>query len=166
MSELVEILENVISGELTKIAAEAVDVRDRMETGTIDDDVVRLHEMLVHNRAGLDRLQAIAAALVLRKARASAHLRACQADLDDAYMKAATKKTVGFSDYATAKEKDAHFSLGTVAETMEQRKAENAFRDVEAVAEFVRTILRAAEGAHRDLELRVRMINLSSQLDR
>ena len=163
-----EILENVFvhAAPLTKVAAEAASARDEMIGNTASDDVVELHETLVHNRARIERVQAIAATLTLYKAKAAANLREAQAAYDDAYMSAAVKPQVGFSDYSTAKEKDSFYGSQIVGETMAVRKAENAFRDAEAVLDFVRVILRGMEGTHRDTETRVRLISLRGPLDR
>ncbi len=167
MSSLAEALASLVSGEnLAKRAAEVADARDHMIPSTDDEDVQAIHSALVHNRAQIERVQAIAASLVLYKAKASKQYREAQAVYDDAYAKAAVKPQVGFSDYSTAKEKDSYYGSQIVGETMALRVAENIFRDAEAVTEFVRVVLRGMEGSHRDLETRVRLISLRGQLDR
>lgn len=125
-----------------------------------------LHETLVVNRGMIERLESLTATLGFWKTRTAQAVAARKAEYDDAYMQAATKKNVGFSDYASAKEKDAHFALGTIEQTMKLRKAEATHRDVDAAWDYCRILLRGAEGVQRDMELRIRLISLRSQLER
>lgn len=164
---LSEALAHLIDGaNLTKVAALIGDARDRMIPNEDNEDVVAMRTALVQNRAQIDLVQSHVASLVLYKAKAAANLRDAKAAYDDAYAKAALKPQVGFADFSTAKEKDAHYGSQAVAETIELRKAENAFRDAEAVLEFARILLRAMEGVHADINTKIRLINLSSTLDR
>lgn len=166
---MIEILESVIAGpDLAKIAAVVAGARDDMLPATDADDPQTLMDQLLHNRAQIERAQAVVASLVLVKAKASRGLRDAQGAYDDRYAEAARSPKIGFGGdtYTTAKEKDAVYGAEAVAEQIALRIAENRFRDVEAVAEFSRQILRGMEGTHRDMETRIRLISLRGQLDR
>ena len=166
---MIEILESVIaSDDLAKVAATVASARDEMVPADDNDDPQTLLDQLVHNRAHIERAQAVSAALVLVKAKASRALREAQGAFDDAYAAAALKPSVGFGGdtYTTAKEKDALYGSQAVAEQIALRMAENRFRDVEAVTEFCRQVLRGMEGSHRDMDTRIRLISLRGQLDR
>jgi len=166
VSEYREILESVIQErpDLVKVLGEVAETRERAMRGSVDDDPATLHEILVHNRGLIERLQTLTTALAMRRHMAVQKMKDAQARRDDAYMHSATAKTVGFSDYASAAEKDAHYSLGALDEIMALRKAESLFRDVDAAYEFARSTLRGMEGSHRDLEVRIRLISLTGVL--
>lgn len=151
---------------LIEAITQARATRDDVRAARADDDMDALHAQLVVNRGMIERLEYLTSTLGFMKSRTEVAVAQRKAEYDDAYMRSATKKAVGFSDYATAKEKDAHFSLGTVDETIRLRKAENVHRDVLAAWDYCRTLLRGAEGVQRDMELRVRLISLRSQLER
>jgi hypothetical protein len=140
--------------------------RDDVRAAKADDGMDEMHQQLVVNRAMIERLEYVTSSLGFMKTRTEQAVAQRRAEYDDAYMAAATKKSVGFADYASAKEKDAHFALGTVQETLNLRKAEATHRDVTAAWDYCRTLLRGAEGVQRDMELRIRLINLRSQLER
>jgi hypothetical protein len=101
-----------------------------------------MHQQLVINRAMIERLEYVTSSLGFMRTRTEQAVATAKAEYDDAYMRAATKKTVGFADYASAKEKDAHFALGTVDETLRLRKLEANHRDVTAAWDYCRTLLR------------------------
>lgn len=167
-------LENTIA-EVTKGVApglmeaihQARDARDAVQSEHESGDHIEgIHAQLLINRANIERLEYLTSSLGLIKARTEQAVAQRKAEYDDAYMHAATKKSVGFSDYASAKEKDAHFSLGTVEQTIRLRKVESAHRDVVAAWDYCRSLLRGAEAVQRDVELRIRLISLRSNLER
>lgn len=170
MTDSVDALLPILAEGLQPVLVDAVTAaraaRDDVRSAHHEDGMDEIHQQLVINRAKIERLEAITSTLGLMKARSGSAVAAKRASYDDAYMHSATKKSVGFSDYASAKEKDAHAALGTIAETMELRKAENAHRDIDAAWDYCRILLRGAEGVQRDMELRIRMISLRSQLER
>lgn len=151
---------------LVDLVQQARAARDDVRAAKADDGMEELHQQLVVNRAMIERLEYLTSSLGLMKSRSEQWVSSAKAEYEDAYMRAATKPTVGFSDYATAKEKDAHFALGTIEQTMALRKAENNHRDVVAAWDYCRILLRGAEGVQRDMEMRIRLISLRSQLER
>lgn len=170
MSENLENALAVLSKDLAPVLIDAIeqarDARDGVRAVQADDDMDTLHQQLVINRAMIERLEHLTSTLGLMKSRTEQAVAQRRAEHDDAYMHSATKKNVGFSDYASAKEKDAHFALGTVDETLRLRKAEATHRDVAAAWDYCRILLRGAEGVQRDMETRIRLISLKSQLER
>lgn len=165
LQKAVEVLGKDMSPVLIEAVTSARDYREAVRHET-DDDVETIHATLVINRGMIERLEQLVAHLGFLRSRAAQVVATRKGEYDDAYVASATKKTVGFADYASAKEKDAHFALGTIDQTIALRKAEASYRDVDAAWEFCRTMLRGAEGVQRDMELRIRLISLRSQLER
>lgn len=151
---------------LVEALHEARSCRDSVRSTKPEDDISALHEQLVVNRAMIERLEYLTSSLGLMKSRTEAAVAQRKAEYDDAYVAAATKKTVGFSDYASAKEKDAHAALGTVNETINLRKAEATHGNVTAAYYYCRELLHGAQGCQRDMETGIRLISLRSQLER
>lgn len=160
-------LSTEVAPQIINTLQEATEIRNNVVAGEdVNEDPVVLHNYLLHNRAQIERLENLTAHLVLLKSRTAQLTANKRAAYDDAYMKAATKPSVGFADYATAKEKDAHFNLETVDETIQLRKAESLHRDVDSAWDYCRILLRGAEQTQRDIELRIRLISLTSSLEK
>lgn len=151
---------------LVRVLHEASDIRSLVKPGNAEDGPSEIHNQLLYNRAQIERLEFLTSRLVVLKSRTAQMVAKARNAYDDAYMKAATSPKIGFADYSSAKEKDAHFNANTIAETMELRKAEATHRDIDATWDMCRMLLRGAEGVQRDLELRMRLITLAGQLDR
>jgi hypothetical protein len=154
-----------MSEVLTTTLREVGEFRELIRAGDAEDDLFDMHQNLVHNRRLIERMEHITASLVVMKSRTASALASRRAAYDDAYMKAATAPGVSFGDYSSAKEKDAHYNLKTMDETIALRKAEQTHRDVEATHEYCRILLRGAEGVQRDLEARTRIVSLTSRLE-
>lgn len=170
LADIVDKLTEQLHPQLIKAVQGASEARAAAGQYAKDASVVdgpeELHEALIGSRAQIERLEYYVSQLVLLKAKTAQAVADRRGEYDDAYMKAATAKSVGFADYASAKEKDANFNLHTISETMKLRKAEKVHRDVDSAWDYCRILLRGAEGVHRDLEIRIRLISLSGQLDR
>lgn len=166
VSKILESLSSKVAPAIIHALKDASHARDMVIGGETDDGPAELHEQLLHNRRQIERLEHLTSQFVLLKSRAAQQVAAAQGAYDDAYMAAATKKSIGFGDYTSAKEKDAHFNLATVEETITLRRTLALHRDVESAWDFCRILLRGAEGVQRDLELRLRMISLTNSLER
>lgn len=151
---------------LKQTVLDAAECRAAIQTGVSEDDPVEFHTYLVKNRSLIERLEYLTSSLVLLKSRTDQAVQHRKGEYDDAYMKAASKPKVGFDDYTSAKEKDAQFNAAATEELYALRKAEAMHRDVYAAWDYCRILLRGAEGAQRDLETRIRLITLTSQLER
>lgn len=166
VSQILETLSSAVAPALISALEEASQARNLVKGGEATDGPSDLHDQLLHNRRQIERLEHLTGQFLLLKARSAQQVASRKGAYDDAYMAAATKKAVGFTDYTSAKEKDAHYNLATLAETLELRKANALYRDVESAWDFCRILLRGAEGVQRDLELRLRIISLNSSLER
>lgn len=157
---LVEALSKDVAPVLVQAVTEATEYRQRVEVPEEESDLDAIHSALIANRRLIERLEYLTASLVLVHSRAAKASAQAKGEHDDAYMRAATAPSVGFADYASAKEKDAHAQLATIEQTMAVRKAEAFYRDCDSAREYCRMMLRGAEGAQRDLELRLRIVSL------
>lgn len=170
MTDLTKILESLstqVAEPIIKVLRDVTELRQAMHGGTEEDSPHDLHRQLLENRWRIEQIEMKAATLTLLKSRTAQALADAKNAYADAYQAAATKKAVGFgSEYATAKEKDAHYNLSTLEETMMLRAQERQHRDVESAWEYCRMLLRGAEAMQQDLSLRVRLITLSSSLER
>ncbi len=170
LADLVDQLTEQMHGQLVKAIQQASEARaactELVRNAQIEDGPDELHQTILTTRAQIERLEYLTSQLVLLKAKSAQAVADRKAQLEDAYMKAATSKTVGFSDYASAKAQDAAHATKTIAETLALRKVERTHRDVDSAWDYCRALLRGAEGVHRDLEIRIRLITLSGQLDR
>lgn len=170
MADLFKVLESLstqVAEPIIKTLHEVTELRTSMSGGTVEDSPVELHRQLLENRWRIEQIEMKTATLTLLKSRTSQAVADAKNAYTDAYQAAATKSTVSFaSDYATAKEKDAHYNLSTLEETMVLRAQEKQHRDIESAWEYCRALLRGAEALQHDLSLRVRLITLSSSLER
>lgn len=168
MSDLNDLLRVLgdLSPVLVRAVEEATDLRTQMTSPPLESDVDAIEEALVHNRKILDRLEHLTARLVLVRSRAAKVLAQAKGELDDALARATTAPTVGFGDYASAEEKRGTYHAAALSEVLAHRKADAFYKDVDSSWDYCRMLLRGAEGAHRDLELRLRVLSLSMQLAR
>lgn len=169
MSDLPALLNTLSEGvnpTLIKACTDVSHARSMVMSGDHSDSLDEIHTNLVNNRHQIERIEEITATLLLLRSRTAQALAAKKAVYEDAYASSMTKRRPSFAEFTSAKEKDANAAAETVAEALEMRKAEKVHRDVESAHEFCRVLLRGAEGTHRDLELRIRIISLSSSLDK
>lgn len=166
LPELLSKLSKDVPEPLMKACEDATEARDLVKPGSIEDGVDDLHEQLLTNRVNIERMESLVASLTLLKSRTQQAVSARRGAYDDKYVQVATKPQVGFADYTSAKEKDAHFNAQVMEETWELRKAERLHRDADSAWDYCRLLLRGAEGVQRDLETRIRLITLRTQLER
>jgi hypothetical protein len=166
LSKLADSLSFEVAEKIIEAIKQAREFRDACPTGAIDDGPVTLHEHLLVTRANIERLEHLAAELGRVRSRTWQAKADAKDAYDDAFMHAATAKQVGFADYSSKEEKIASFDLKALTEKVAARKADRMHNDVDTAWQYVRTLLRGAEGLHRDLEVRIRMISLAGQLDR
>lgn len=166
LSELLVKLDAESQEAVVKALRAAKTAREHCEVGQEGDGPEELHKRLLLARANIDRLEHIAAELGRLKAKSQQAVADCRDEYDQAFADSATDKTVGFSDYATAKEKEAHHDLKAMKQKMAMRKAERRHRDIDSAWEYVRLMHRGAEGVRKDLDTRIRLITLAGQLDR
>lgn len=166
LQEIADSLSADLKAELVKAVTTAREARDACPSGTVEDDPGTLHEHLLLTRAQIERLEGLTATLGRIRSRVNGMVEDLKGEYEDAYMQAATSNSVGFGDYTSAKEKDAHYDLAAIKQKVALRKGQRTFRDVDASWNYCRTLLRGAEGVHRDLEVRIRLITLQGQLDR
>lgn len=165
---MIEDLLTALSQDLTPTCAvvikEARSVRDEVSVGEASDAVPDLHDRLLVNRAQIERLEYLTAQMLLARARTQQAVTDAKAEVDDAVMQTATKPSFKIGEYASAKEKEAHYALGSVEQTMRLRKAERLHRDVDSTWDYCRVLLRGAEQVQRDLESRIRIITITDRL--
>lgn len=166
LSDLALSLSKEMQPKLIDAVTKAREARESCPSGTVNDDPHILHEHLLMTRAQIERLEHLTAEIGLVRGRVMGAVQDTKGAYEDAYMTAATSNDVGFADYSSAKEKDANYDLRAIKEKIEHRKAERLHRDVDNAWQYCRTLLRGAEGVHRDLEVRIRLITLAGQLDK
>lgn len=166
LAEILSALSVKVVPALLTVVKEAEEARSLVRTGEIEDDPYSLHHQLLYNRKQIERLEYLTSQMVLMKSRAEQQVASARAAYDDAYQKAATKPSVGFSgDYSTAKEKDAYYNLSTVDETIRLRQTEALHRDSYSAWDYCRILLRGAEGVQRDLDQRIRLLTMQGRLE-
>ena len=166
LTTILNALSTEVSPKIISVLEEAHETRSKVKSGVVSDSPMDLHDQLLHNRQQIERLEFLTSELVLLKSRTVQEVQNRKGLYDDAYTAAATKPSIGFADFASAKEKDAHFALGAMDEQINLRKAEKLHRDVDSAWDYTRILLRGAEGVQRDLELRIRLISLTSSLEK
>lgn len=166
LPDLLKALSKDVPPTIIEACEDATRARELVKPGSVEDGPDDLHEQLLGNRVQIERMEYLVASLTLLKSRSQQSVAASRAAYDDAYAKSATKPSVGFTDYTTAKEKDAHHNLSAMAELVNLRTAEKTHRDVDSAWDYCRILLRGAEGVQRDLETRIRLITLRSSLER
>lgn len=170
-SDVFESLERLfvaLSVDLTPTCAqvlyEARAARELVHAGDPHDAVPELHEQLLHNRSRIDYLESLTSRMLLVRSRSQQAVSDAKAAVDDAVMNTAAKPSSRLGEYASAKEKEVHFALGAVEQTMTLRKAERLHRDVDSTWDYCRVLLRGAEQVQRDLEIRLRMLSVTGVL--
>lgn len=148
----------------TKVLGEITALRELVHVGETHDTVPDLHEQLLHNRAQIDIMEALTARMLLTRSRTQQAVSDAKGAVDDAMMNTATKPSARLGEFASAKEKEAHYMLGAVDQTMTLRKAERLHRDVDSTWDYCRVLLRGAEQVQRDLETRMRMLSVAGVL--
>jgi len=146
------------------LVKEAQQLRDSVELGTLADGPAELHKRLLQARACIDRLEAITRTISLLKGRTAIALDDAQYNLDDAYAKVVGKTRRG-DDYSTGKEREAGYSVGTVAEQVAWRRAKTADREAYTALEFCRSCQKGAESVRWDLDTVIRLLTLEGRLD-
>jgi hypothetical protein len=166
VDKILDSMSGEVPGVLIQAVKDAAEARSQVQSGELSDDPVTIHERLLYNRQQIERLEDLTSKFVLLKSRTAQSVAKAKGAYDDAYTAAATKPSIGFADFSSAKEKDAYFAAACVTEAIALRKAEALHRDVDSAWDYCRILLRGAEGAQRDLELRMRLISLTSSLER
>lgn len=153
--------------QLSQLMKEATEARHAIPQGDIDDGPHELHAQLLKARQATDKIEDILVRIqgALKSARLTE--RAAQQDVEDAEAAYVSKPKVSLSgDYATGKEKNAELLLATTDQRIVLRKAERQSTLLRDVLDYVRTLHSGANSARRDIDLRVRLIILQSQLEK
>jgi hypothetical protein len=152
--------------KLAAIITEAGKLRSSVEPGHISDTPQEIHSAILHTRAVLDRLEALTAHVGGKHALAVQQAEDCKAALQDKWNQSATApQGFGHSDSAP-RERYATYSLLTVQEDLNLRVAEREERKFAATLDLLRLMYRGVDGHRRDLELRVRLINIEGMLEK
>ncbi len=146
---------------------ECVELRKKLQgVFSNDDGPAKVHEALLRARAVLDRVEEIVVTLTRLKGRThSAYVTARHA-LKEAEDAAYTKRSVGFGEYVTGRERDAWASTQTVTERLEFKRLERLDSEVGAALEACKIIFRGIDGVRRDADTRLRFMTFERQLER
>lgn len=150
--------------QLIEAVKDAAQCRSQVYGGDESASLEEIHGHLIRNRSQIERLEYLTTTLALLRSRTTNIVATRRASYDDAYNKAATKPSIGFNEYTSAKEKDATANVAATGELFAFRKAEKLHRDVDSAWDFCRVLLRGAESAQRDIETRIRLITLTTSL--
>jgi hypothetical protein len=143
---------------------EAVELRESIPAPSVSDNIHSLHEQIVAARRAQDRLESIVGDLGLLRSRLRKLVAELQAEFDDKFAQNVINDRVG--EYSSAKAQDARYSAGALVELRNLRKAKKMLLDVEDVYDYVNLRFRGTDSARRDIDSRIRIINLESQLER
>lgn len=126
-----------------------------------------LHDHLVRVRASLDRVEGLQTDLVVLKGKVANKHAILKANYEDAWGASATSRRQSFSsDYSSAKERDAHHDLAAMKDKVALRQFEVVVRDVDTALEVVRTCHRGLDATRRDIDTRIRLLSVETQLER
>ncbi len=166
VEKMLSTLSSGVAPQIVSVLERITEVRTAVKAGTMEDTPVDLHTQLVFNRSQIEQMEVVVAQLTLLKARSENILAEKKGEYDDAYSQAAAKPSFSLGEFASAKEKDAHYSLAATTELFAVRKAEAFHRDVYSAWDYARSLLRGAEATQRDIDTRIRLITLQSNLER
>lgn len=149
---------------LSELLEEAQELRDRVSAGGMSDSLATLHDRLVTAGMARDRVEQILVTFLRAHGRAKESVADARAAYDQAWQQLATERKVGFSEYATAREREAAIDAKALKERMALLLAEKNERQIWTALEYVRQLSRGIDSVRRDIELRVRIITTESRL--
>jgi hypothetical protein len=123
-----------------------------------------LHDFLRLCRAKVDRLEAILGELTLHRGRLEKAVYQHKGSIEDAEVAALPKMKPG--DYTSAKERTVEFTLHSLDERREARKAETLLIDARTAHEYVRLLYWGVDNTRKETETRLRAITLVTSLER
>lgn len=150
--------EEIVAAALTSIEK----LRRVEKTWSTQDGPAELHEALIAHRRALDSMEPCVVALQRMHSRARDAATECRHKLEDAETKASALR----DEYTTAKEKDIHIRTQTVEERVALRRAERSREVFWDALEIGRIRHRGLNDSRRDLETRIRLISLTTSLER
>lgn len=143
---------------------EARQLREIADDIDLSDSVQDLHEQLVNFRRAQNRTEAILADAGLVRSRVRKLTDDLLAAYEDKFAENVLNDRTG--EYQSAKAQDARYKAGALTELRNLRRAKQMLADVEEVFEFVNIKHRGLDSARRDIDSRIRIISLESQLER
>ncbi len=112
------------------------------------------------------RLEGILTDVYRVRARTAEAVASCKALLDDNWNRQATSGRVGFAhEYSTGRERDAQYSLATVDEQVNLRRAENNHRCAETAVRIVELLHRGTRDLKRDLHASIQLLSIDTRLE-
>lgn len=153
---------STINPKLAALAVEANELRTiglSNESETLSD----LYERLLRARQSQDRLEAIVAELGRLRSRARIQVAQANDTYEDAWRAVMDKTKIG--EYSSAKEREAMYTSGAVQELINLRKAKRLAADVDEVYEYCLLKYRGLDAARREIDSRVRLINVQGMLE-
>lgn len=149
--------------QLIEVVTTADQLRRSVQQGApqVTDGPVELHIALVQHRKALDSLEAVVARTGRWKAHADRLVAERLEALDDAELNATRLK----DDYSSALEKNMHIRTQSLEQRVAHRKAVRFRDEVAEVHQYVTTLYRGLDGSRRDLDTRLRLISLQTQLE-
>ena len=130
------------------------------------DDPQSIHELLISCRHTTDQFEiALVKALTLR-GQAECELALAKAEVEEAEVSAANEVRKDAGMYASAKEKNVEFSLRTLTQRREERKAIEHYQQACYVVETIRLLHKGVDTTRQDVSTRLRAITLTTSLER
>ena len=144
----------------------ALRLRLMEQANSTGDDPQSIHELLVACRHTTDQFEiALVKALALRR-QAESELALAQAEVEEAEVSSANEVRKDTGLYASAKEKTVEFSLRTLEQRREQRKAQEHYRQACYVVDTLRLLHKGVDTTRQDVSTRLRAITLTTSLER
>lgn len=148
--------------KMAQVVAEAASLRPKAPP--FSAELETLHQSLVEAGAARYRLEELLATLSLLKNRSMDNAITAREAYEDKWREGATQGKVGFADYSSAKEKEAHYDLRALEQKIAWRRAEKEDREVTSALEFTRMCLKNVDALRWDLETRIRIKSIEGRL--
>lgn len=152
----------LVNPKLAELAVEANDLRDIGKTAE-DETLDQLHQRLVRARSNQDRLESIVAELGRLRSRARVKTAEAQDAYDDKWREVMNATKIG--EYSSAKEREGIYATGAINQLIALRSAKRTQADVEEVYEYCLLKYRGLDAARREVDSRVRLINVQGMLE-
>ncbi len=154
--------------QLVKLVSRARDVRQGVREGLYgpDQGPEALHAHLVAHRRALDLLEAYLAELGNIRAGLELRVAAAQAAIEDAETDAVVEGSPWSQEFMSAQERNARLRGESLEQRVQQRREERRLAEVRMAHEYVRVLHRGLEGSRNDLVQRIKLVTLTSALER
>lgn len=158
---------DVLRKSLVELLEKSFDVRQSLtRLATQDSSTVSpedLHERLLASRKVVDVLENELVLAILAKSRVDRLKAQCDADVEDAEI-ANAGPTKG--EYVTARDRSIDINTRTLTQRRKARLSASLAQEAQATVRAIQEMHRGADGYRREIDTRIRAINLTTALER